>query len=78
MNKNNRNNFIDDLTFTNGKFKVVKSGTGAYLKYLSIRQIQSEDGFDEVQETERCLWISLLSEAEKLKKLLDLWVKANK
>ena len=78
LNKNNRNNFIEDLADSRGDFKLVKApnNSGCYLKYFTIERVPSEDDYDDFVERERCLWISVEKEAEMLKKTLDAWKKA--
>ena len=71
LNKNNRNNFVEDLAYNNGKFKVIKNGdNGAYIKYTAFRRIQTEDGLDEIEESARCIWVSSYEQGKSLAKTL--------
>lgn len=72
LNKNNRNNFVEDLAYNDGNFKLVKNGeNGAYLRYTAFRRMQTEDGFDEVQETPRCIWVSSYEQGKSLARILS-------
>ena len=71
LNKNNRNNFVEDLAYNDGTFKLLKNGdNGAYLKYTAFRRIQTEDGFDEIQESPRCIWVSSYEQGKSLAKIM--------
>jgi len=71
LNKNNRNNFMEDLSYHNAAFKIIKHGeNGAYIKYTSFQRMQTEDGFDEIQESERCIWVSSFEQGSTMVKLI--------
>ena len=78
LNKNNRTNFVEDLwhlgeSSSTSEYKIVKAGKspGAYIKYVSVQRVESEDGADDIEKIERCLWVSDFAQGANLVHIIN-------